>query len=484
MSLSTRSTTLAFAFAATLASCADARSGVGVLVDNREGAFLQSGSEGRDPGAGTRATLDPAGAAATAAALLRAGPIAPVDAIASAQVRARTIPRLSTPEPASLLAPRGFLRPTTHQRARESNARERFRSSPDGRDASLVFVAPPEGAPVPPPPETHRKPQRTRTSRAHDSPSSSPSSPTSQAQSLLRHDPGARPGALLSLRVVGVDDGILRDVPAAAAEVSGAFPTLAFPLEDVDDVHDAVAALGCGPDVTRVDITRVCGERSGASERDAVRAVVAAAGAELTPRGVEWTSLDGRGAFVLPRGVGVDGTERRTNADLDVNLARATDATLDEIGCLVASVGVVGNRRNDDGSDGRARTLGDATLAGAGAVASAAGSGSRAHVAASRLVVAAARVAIEREMDARGGSAAAMIVVAGEGGDVDGKRRGLLAAENATGDTALAAKKFANTSTAAVVALLLFVIAACGLLAMGSMSFPSDSLLYPREKAD
>ena len=228
----------------------------------------------------------------------------------------------------------------------------------------------------------------------------------------------------------------------------------------------------------------MCGERSGASERDAVRAVVAAAGAELTPRGVEWTSLDGRGAFVLPRGVGVDGTERRTNADLDVNLARATDATLDEIGCLVASVGVVGNRRNDDGSDGRARTLGDATLAGAGAVASAAGSGSRAHVAASRLVVAAARVAIEREMDARGGSAAAMIVVAGEGGDADGKRRGLLAAENATGDTALAAKKFANTSTAAVMALLLFVIAACGLLAMGSMSFPSDSLLYPREKAD
>ena len=68
---------------------------------------------------------------------------APVDAIASAQVRARTIPRLSTPEPGSLLAPRGFLRPTTHQRARESNARERFRSSPDGRDASLVFVAPP-----------------------------------------------------------------------------------------------------------------------------------------------------------------------------------------------------------------------------------------------------------------------------------------------------------------------------------------------------
>jgi len=344
------------------------------------------------------------------------------------------------------------------------------------------FSSRPPRGPVPPPPETHRKPQRTRTSRAHDSPSDAPSSPTSQAQSLLRHDPGARPGALLSLRVVGVDDGILRDVSAAAAEISGAFPTLAFPLEDVDDVHDAVAALGCGPDVTRVDITRVCGERSGAFERDAVRAVVAAAGAELTPRGVEWTSLDGRGAFVLPRGVGVDDTERRTNAYLDVNLARATDATLDEIGCVVASVGVGDD--GSDGSDGHARILGDATLAGAGAVASAAGSGSRAHVAASRLVVAAARVAIEREMDARGGSAAAMVIVAGEGDSVDGKRRGLLAAENATGDTALAAKKFANTSTAAVVALLLFVIAACGLLAMGSMSFPSDSLLYPREKAD
>ena len=85
-------------------------------------------------------------------------------------------------------------------------------------------------------------------------------------------------------------------------------------------------------------------------------------------------------------------------------------------------------------------------------------------------------------MDARGGSAAAMIVVAGEGGDVDGKRSGLLAAENATGDTALAAKKFANTSTAAVVALLLFVIAACGLLAMGSMSFRPDSFALPARK--
>ena len=282
-----------------------------------------------------------------------------------------------------------------------------------------------------------------------------------------------------------MDDGFLRDHPAAAVEISGAFPALAFPLEDVDAVHDAVAALGCGPDVTRVDITRVCGDRSGlprwSAEDDAVGAVVAAAGAEMTPRGVEWTSLDDRGAFILPRGVGVDETERRTNADAntsrDLDLARATDATLDEIGCFLAAL-------NGASSDVSVRTLGDATLAGAGAVASAAGSGSRAHVAASRLVVAAARVAIEREMDARGGSAAAMVVVAGEGERGDRRRRGLLAEEDAAGNAALAAKKFANTSTAAVVAVLLFVIAACGLLAMGSMSFPSDSLLYPREKVD
>ena len=289
-----------------------------------------------------------------------------------------------------------------------------------------------------------------------------------------------------------MDDGFLRDHPAAAVEISGAFPALAFPLEDVDAVHDAVAALGCGPDVTRVDITRVCGDRSGlprwSAEDDAVGAVVAAAGAEMTPRGVEWTSLDDRGAFILPRGVGVDETERRTNADAntsrDLDLARATDATLDEIGCFLAALNGVGDDNRDGASDALVRTLGDATLAGAGAVASAAGSGSRAHVAASRLVVAAARVAIEREMDARGGSAAAMVVVAGEGERGDRRRRGLLAEEDAAGNAALAAKKFANTSTAAVVAVLLFVIAACGLLAMGSMSFPSDSLLYPREKVD
>ena len=153
MPLSTRSTTLAFAFAATLASCADARSGVGVLVDNREGAFLQSGSEGRDLGATTRATLDPAGAAATAAALLRAAPVAPVDATASAQVRARTIPRLSTPEPGSLLAPRGFLHPTTGSAAGSPDGRAR--SGPRFQPAPRSCSPPPDPNPIETPTNTN-----------------------------------------------------------------------------------------------------------------------------------------------------------------------------------------------------------------------------------------------------------------------------------------------------------------------------------------
>ena len=45
-------------------------------------------------------------------------------------------------------------------------------------------------------------------------------------------------------------------------------------------------------------------------------------------------------------------------------------------------------------------------------------------------------------------------------------------------------QKFRNITVATVVAVLIFVIAACGLLAMITMSFPSDSLLYPRDKND
>jgi hypothetical protein len=67
--------------------------GVGIFVDNSEGAFLQGGGSACAvlPGAGGAAgcAMDPAAASASAAALLHAAPVAHVDAKASSKVRDR-----------------------------------------------------------------------------------------------------------------------------------------------------------------------------------------------------------------------------------------------------------------------------------------------------------------------------------------------------------------------------------------------------------
>ena len=65
------------------------------------------------------------------------------------------------------------------------------------------------------------------------------------------------------------------------------------------------------------------------------------------------------------------------------------------------------------------------------------------------------------------------------------RRRALLQAGGSDNDLApTPSQKFRNITVATVVAVLIFVIAACGLLAMMTMTFPSDSLLYPRDKND
>jgi hypothetical protein len=43
---------------------------------------------------------------------------------------------------------------------------------------------------------------------------------------------------------------------------------------------------------------------------------------------------------------------------------------------------------------------------------------------------------------------------------------------------------FRDATAMFAVFFLLLVIALCGIMAMASMAFPSDSLLYPREKND
>jgi branched-subunit amino acid permease len=45
-------------------------------------------------------------------------------------------------------------------------------------------------------------------------------------------------------------------------------------------------------------------------------------------------------------------------------------------------------------------------------------------------------------------------------------------------------QRFRNMTVATVVAVMIFIVAVAGILALVTMSFPADSLLYPRSKND
>jgi hypothetical protein len=123
-------------------------------------------------------------------------------------------------------------------------------------------------------------------------------------------------------------------------------------------------------------------------------------------------------------------------------------------------------------------------------------------------VFASARDALDRARAALGVDAVLVVLVAdGEGTtDVEGtggttaefSRRRLAQDEKADGETKRTSTFSSSNGNATVVAektrgfrdatamfavfFLLLVIALCGIMAMASMAFPSDSLLYPREK--
>jgi hypothetical protein len=100
-------------------------------------------------------------------------------------------------------------------------------------------------------------------------------------------------------------------------------------------------------------------------------------------------------------------------------------------------------------------------------------------------------LAIARAGKARGGKLAAVALTeeaeeagdAGAGTKKAASARRRLQADDPPADPAADARRFANLSVATVVGVLIFVIAFCGILAMLGMTFPSDSLLYPREKS-
>ena len=122
------------------------------------------------------------------------------------------------------------------------------------------------------------------------------------------------------------------------------------------------------------------------------------------------------------------------------------------------------------------------------------------------VVFASARGALERARAALGGDAA-LVVLVSDGEELTRSRDPLASelserasrrrlSEDADGGvrfassngnaTAVAEKtrRFRDATAMFAVFFLLLVIAACGIMAMTSMAFPSDSLLYPREKND
>jgi hypothetical protein len=121
-------------------------------------------------------------------------------------------------------------------------------------------------------------------------------------------------------------------------------------------------------------------------------------------------------------------------------------------------------------------------------------------------VFASARDALDRARAALGVDAVLVVLVAdgegttdveGTGGttaefsrrrlaqDADGETKRTSTFSSSNGNATVVAEKtrgFRDATAMFAVFFLLLVIALCGIMAMASMAFPSDSLLYPREK--
>ena len=444
MSLAARSATLTLALAASLALAVDATSGVGAFVDC-EGAFLKSDLGARTPGSDLPPSLhrlDPAAAGAATAALLRTAPVARVDADTSEQVR---------PE-----APRA--RRVTSSRETDKGFAPVERRSRASRPRLLVR------------PLTFH----------HPPPFSFPPS-RAQVELLLSNDATARPGAVLAVRLLGVVDpdaataggGVLARAKASDEGVAPREFTSSRRALDADAAAAAIIAAGC-------DATVAFRELPGdfACDANDLEATIAAVAAEA-------------GATATSGGSGSPGGSDVAFAwDGDVTLRLSGDASVGafarELACFVDAA----TRWAETSIGDVAATLAYAEVGGAADVVAALGdSNPRAEDAAGRLARAAARLAIARAGKARGGKLAAVALTeeaeeagdAGAGAAASARRR--LQADDPAADPAADARRFANLSVATVVGVLIFVIAFCGILAMLGMTFPSDSLLYPREKS-
>ena len=273
-------------------------------------------------------------------------------------------------------------------------------------------------------------PSETRSSniRAH--------SRTAQVASLLDRDPSRRPGTVIVAHVASARAAsALEDFLAAprGAAPSGKTGASARRAADLGAVHASLDALACAPGVARVRV-------GDADIGDPV------AFGDAVARAVAEARHQSRGG----------GAENATSATLV--MASETAATT---AFFVETEDATGD------------------------------------VAFADVVFASARAALERARAALGGDAVLVVLVSdGVGGPREQRRRlrqdvsgfgGASTFAPSNGNATVVADKtrrFRDATSTFAVFFLLLVISVCGIMAMASMTFPSDSLLYPREKND
>lgn len=270
-------------------------------------------------------------------------------------------------------------------------------------------------------------PSETRSSniRAH--------SRTAQVASLLDRDPSRRPGTVIVAHVASARAAsALEDFLAAprGAAPSGKTGASARRAADLGAVHASLDALACAPGVARVRV-------GNADIGDPV------AFGDAVARAVAEARHQSRGG----------GAENATSATLAIASETAATAFFVETEDATGDVADV--------------------------------------------VFASARAALERARAALGGDAVLVVLVSdGVGGPREQRRRLRQDASGVGGASTFApsngnatavadkTRRFRDATATFAVFFLLLVISVCGIMAMTSMTFPSDSLLYPREKND
>lgn len=293
---------------------------------------------------------------------------------------------------------------------------------------------------------------------------------------------------MLNVHLAGISPESVLGSSAGAASVAGPLPHAVRHVADSEAVHAAVAALSCAA-VRSADLTADCpAERPTDHLADEALAseLAAAAGATLTADGFTFApgptlpggQSDG-GTYTLPREGGGEEVE----------------ALLRELTCFLGNArtaleeGDAGTRMGPGGATVTTRLF-NARLERSAGVRAAFGAASREAEAAARLTAGAAKAAVARAHAARGSKVVSLVTLP-DAAQVDaivsaagGRRRALLAEEHLGFSPLTPSQKFRNVAVASVVGVVVFVIAACGILALMTMSFPSDSLLYPRDKND